>query len=235
MRRPGAKAARTGRVALARASRPVASGQCLLTPGRVTFDSGRSQGPLLGSARGISGGRAAPPAGYPRSPRRSDRQRTRTGRRAGLAPLLPGSELRDRGSARGIPRAPRAAVAAGTATGTDRGAAGEPRLETRRDPGQGESETRAPRLGPPSAAHRCPPSRPGHTARGVPLLPASGGRRREGKGKGNPARETPCAEKGQRKADSAYFSCLAFSWMALSTPGGAGGTPCWSRHVARCR
>lgn len=177
---------------MARASPPVASGQCLLTPGRVTFDSGRSRGPLLGSAAGhLPGGEQLPALGTPgRHGARSGSEHA-TGGKAGLAPLLPAP--RYRGSAQGIPRAPRAAgpgaaVAAGTAVGTAGGAAGEPRPCRRgskppRDPGQRTSETRAParaggrRLGPPlrtpSLSPEPPGARPGAHPAGSPAAPSA--------------------------------------------------------------
>lgn len=91
----------------------------------------------------------------------------------------------------------------------------------------------------------CPPSTPelapGHTLQGVPLLPrvrTRGSFRKPKAGhkrKGKPHYRSTLLVKGQTNPGSAYFSCFAFSWMALSTPGYAGGTPCWSLHVARCR
>lgn len=81
----------------------------------------------------------------------------------------------------------------------------------------------------PAFAASCPPSgpelAPGHTRQRAPLLPRActrGGFRKRKAGderEGKPRYRNTLLEKGQTNPGSAYFSCFAFSWMALSTPG----------------
>lgn len=223
MRRPGAKEER-GELCW---PGPVASGQCLLTPGRVTPDSGRAKGRSSEHLPGASGSarRVAPvprELGHaPNTPRGEEQGWPRCSHRPGPA-ALPGASSGGRRDSRGYGgRGAPARSPPGPRPGSERDTGG---TGTGRGTAAGITLRYVPWLSlePPGAQ---PAGSPAASSPGQP-----------GKGKGNPTRETPFAKKkGQRKADSAYFSCLAFSWMALSTPGGAGGTPCWSRHVARCR